>query len=162
MEIPKFQLTDGTFEPAIHFAYSYFRHIPKEITTEDMFNSAQKIHANLQKATGYTWGNDHFYIDDICGRPTMKIGFYADQFTFWAVHNGQTIITIDNNAWMNFRSITISEIDDCISNLSKGLGKCLECYKWFPNDKLKSYSYTGIVCKKCYDPSRHLPPDSSG
>ena len=95
-------------------------------------------------------------------RPTMSFLLHKDLngdivlhlWSFDEMSMGSVTITKDNLDWVKE---TLKEYD---SMLRDDRRRCNVCSKWFPAKDMHMYSFAGIVCETCYDPKKHLPPDT--
>jgi len=145
-----------TFEPQIHFDYLHHRKW-RGITLVDLHNIHEALRENVKEASNYFYDNSHFYIDDLCGKPALTVLFELTCITFWNAKTGRCIGSI-----MDTTDTSLKIIDEMISKVSDGMDKCHECGTWQPSNEMESYSYAGVVCKKCYNPKKHLQPDTRG
>lgn len=142
------------FKPEIHFNYTHhYAWIGADLN--ELYNEMEKLRIAVKKASNYYWDSSIFFINDLCGYPALKVLFSESSISFWNARNGCSLGTFDT-----FGTKESKELDSYIANVSKGLTRCNVCKAWFKD--FKSYSFAGAVCKDCYDPERHLPPDTSG
>lgn len=109
----------------------------------------------MKRAVGYTWGNTHVYITNTAGRPVLQVQWSGDYITFWFVATGVSVGGFEQSKMTKAQMIEL--IDKAETHT-----RCQSCEKFVPHDKVKHYSFAGGVCPKCYDPKKHLPPDTSG
>lgn len=114
-----------------------------------------KVSVPIVKATGQIASKCHTVLDNTSGQAALKLLVMRGEITFWNVNSGATIAT--------FKDIPSSkEITEMLDNVDAGKDKCDMCGHWFQTKDMKSFSFAGIVCKKCYNPRKHLPPDTRG
>lgn len=141
--------------PAIHFNWIEIERWSEE-GLPALYRHTERLRKALKKATDYTWDNSHFYIEDLFGKVVLTVQFHPELVSFWIYRTGVSA------AMFNAKTLTAEALKDLVANASKNLTPCNACGKWIPNDKVKHYSFAGGVCPKCYNPKRHLPPDTRG
>lgn len=148
-----------SFHPEIHFTYLMFTEVERNnLNLEELYKHCEELRI-AAKTTTYTWDNSHFFIDDICGRPTLKFAIYK-AFEEWSIsfYNART-----NHSLESFDRIpTQKEIKEMLDNIWDDLELCDECGLWSNNRYGHIYSFAGWVCNHCYDKTKHLPPDTRG
>lgn len=143
------------FYPAMHISASWI---------ESLFTGPHpglkarmdKLRQALADAVDYPWGNSHFYITNARGIPIMHCHFEDDGITCWIEENGVNI------GEFNFLLVSKVEWNHVVDQVTKGLTPCGSCGKWIPHAEVQHYSFAGGVCPKCYNPAKHLPPDTRG
>lgn len=145
----------GAFTPQIHFSYmapwDWKRKGFSWLQIKDMLNEMRKAQ---KQALNYVWDNEHFYLDDLFGHPAIKFSIYSDGSGI-GLWNART-----NSNIGSFKSFP-DDIEVWLTRyIPEGYNKCNDCGKWVK--EWKHYSFAGAVCLSCYDPTRHLPPDTRG
>jgi len=146
--------------PAIHLPYAYFQDVGINITVKDLHIAAECLWKSLKKVTNHKWDNTHYLINDIAGRPALTILFMETNIGFWLVHNGCSLPDVSYDLWSNKREKAVKLIDIYVDKASQGLTLCGKCHRWI--GEYHTYSFTGAVCNKCYDPKIHTLPDTRG
>jgi len=146
-----------SFHPEIHFSYMMFMEVEQhKMNLQELYERCEWLREKA-KATGYTWDNSHFFIDDLCGRPTLKFCIYPvfDNYliSFYNARNNCTVKSFD-------RVPTQTEIREMLDKIWDDLNLCNKCGEWHKDGK--NYSFAGWVCNDCYDENVHLPPDTRG
>lgn len=145
----------GAFEPQIHFSYStVVKWRKNKISLANLSKALEELRIRVKEASGYTWDNGHFFIDDVCGMPAIEFAVTADSFSMWEANHNTSIG--DFTSIPNDLSVMVNE------HIAAGAVRCSECGGWFGEGKWVSYSFAGAVCNKDYDPAKHKGPDSSG
>ena len=145
-----------TYHPEIHFDYLH-HHGWKGVTLVDLDDIHNALREKVKDASGYYYDNSHFYIDDLCGHPALTVLFEPTCISFWNAKTGRCIGGI-----LDTTDTSLKLIDDMIHNVSDGRDRCSECGVWQPSNEMKSFGYAGVVCKNCYNPKKHLQPDTRG
>ena len=145
-----------SYHPEIHFDYLHHRKW-KGVTLVDLYNIHEALRKKVKDASNYQYDNDNFYIDGLCGKPALEVSFTPDDICFWNAKTGRYIGSVTDTT-----NTSSKLIDEMICNVSNGMDKCDECGTWQPSNEMKSFSYAGVVCKNCYNPKKHLQPDTRG
>jgi len=142
-------------EPQIHFDYMHHdKWVGRNL--KELHREMEGLRIRIKKATNYGWDNSQFFIDDMYGHPALSVQFsHYGTITFWNARNGCSIETFGK-----FGKEEAGTVSDWIEKISEGLTQCNECKKWVK--EYVHYSFAGAVCKKCYNPKKHLPPDTRG
>jgi hypothetical protein len=145
------------FTPSVVFNYMCGLEFYRQFDGfSSLSKAATRLHRKLKNATGYTWDNENYVISDIYGKPVVAISFWEDSVSLYGITGSPQILKIIN--WEDLPKV----IDSVVKNVSDGKYRCNECGKWVKKEKMKTYSFAGIVCSSCYDSKRHLPPDTRG
>lgn len=142
------------YKPAIHLDYRHhldWKDRPIQHIWEELIDLRRKISEVIR----HRWGDPHFYIENIHGVPVLSFIALEEFFSFWLVRNGRAIGDISL-----FDDRNIRMLSDWIKKASAGLTRCNECGEWAKESIC--YSFAGAVCPKCYNPEKHLPPDTRG
>jgi hypothetical protein len=87
------------------------------------------------------------------GEPQLILQVYPDSFHMWNYRTGAT-----------FGDYT--DVPDNLVEIADRVYRdqhfCPTCNNWFPKSFMRSYSFAGTVCQNCFDPKKHLPPDTRG
>ena len=147
--------------PKIHFSYLDTRAWVGKTHTE-LSKEMEALRVRVKEASGYPYDNSHFIIDDISGHPALTLLFSNNPdypyLSVWSAINGVCIGEIGSGKkWTDKDSKTI---EDWVWHVNSGLTRCNECSKWVGH--INHYSFAGGVCDDCYNPQKHLPPDTSG
>jgi hypothetical protein len=108
----------------------------------------------VKKATGYQWDNNHFLIEDDYRGPQMIWSMYDGEVHLWSFPFERSL------GYHKLDSTFMPFLKEALSQLRQGKMLCSDCRKWVK--EYVSFSYAGAVCKRCYDPKKHLPPDTRG
>jgi hypothetical protein len=125
---------------------------------EDLFRK-------VKDAANYRWGNTHFFIGSFEGKPALKMLFMSDRVSFWNTKDGKCVYL--NGKGPAPEKVTkefIAAVVVVINAVESGLKQCTSCYEWKnPNvSKFTMYDFAGQACQECYNPKKHLPPDTRG
>ncbi len=148
-------------EPQVHFSASTYSW--KWITLKALDEELEALNHRVKEASGYRWDNPHWFFDDSRGKPAIQFIICHNQkdgyvMSLWNAVTGTSIKeSIKDPVWTPEHSKLIRGLSEKIAD---DLVQCLECGEWVP--KYIHYSFAGAVCEKCYDPKKHLPPDTSG
>ncbi len=163
-------------KPEIHFDYLEPKRWEGK-SIRQLYDEMNELRKKVKEAIGYQYDNSHFFINDCYGRLALIISFYEKGIHFWNAKNGcamdsflvpsdkNKILTqiigtesvIESNEFTSFMSELIYE---WTRKIEDGFTQCCDCKKWVK--EYISYSYAGVVCKECYNPKVHLPPDTRG
>lgn len=127
----------------------------ENVSIKELYQKAEELRKNIKKSIGYYWDNSHFKITNDYGKPVLSVGFFKQNISFWNDRTGDALFSI-------YEKVTqedIEKIRDAIEQITDNKRLCLRCDKWVKVGE--TYSYAGFVCKDCYDPEIHLPPDPS-
>ena len=140
-------------EPQLHFDYHSIIKFQKIFGTfHNMYQEMEEIRNSVKVAAGYLFDNSHFYVDNIYGNPVFTITFFRDFISIYHV---------DGDHIKDFYYFPINdEWKEITDNITAGLKLCNDCGEWVK--KGHKYSFAGFVCNKCYDKTKHLPPDTRG
>lgn len=141
--------------PAIHFDYLEAEKWAGQDTTV-LYQQMDHLRKKVKYATNYNWDNSHFYITSLFGKIILEVGFYPSSFALWSYTSGIHIGSFEP------ATITRAEIKNIVKQTTDNKSPCYQCKQWIANEKLVRFGFTGGVCKKCYNPKVHLPPDTSG
>lgn len=139
--------------PAIIFDYMEVEKWEKW-SADHLYAEMSNLEKQLCKNINAFYCNVDFYIANICGKVCITVLFSSSCISLWNYENGISI--------GDFPKLEAKEIRDIIKKVSAHKTKCNDCGEWIDNHKIINYSFAGGVCKKCYDPKKHLPPDTSG
>ena len=113
------------------------------------------LRLRVKEAIGYTWGNWHMQITgNWAGAQPVTVLPSDSTVTLWT-QRGTSIGTYTH-------PLDVREFEKIIEEAGRGLLNCNKCRKWFKPEEGRTYSFAGWVCKDCYDPKVHLPPDTRG
>lgn len=132
-------------------AYTSFR---------DMYEKLDILRVKVKQATGYRPDNQHYYFYDVGG--VLCLPFILTNtvnniaISLYAWTGSQYLFHYED--WELFKKM----LPNILDKVSKGYLWCDVCNKWKKDYSFQSYSYSGVVCKKCYNPKKHLPPDTKG
>lgn len=115
------------------------------------------LRVKAKSAVNYMWDNSHYRITDIYGQSSISFLVAVKDFYMWSVSNKQWLPPFVGNI---FTSEAYSHITKFLDGLHEHKAYCLGCKTFV--DEYKSYDFSGAVCLKCYDPKKHLPPDTRG
>ena len=135
--------------PAVHYTVRDLRGKP----LKDLYEEVEQNRISVKEALGYRWDNNNNYVTDIYSRPTLKFSVHYDGsgISFWDASGCASI--------GNFSEVP-EDLEDIARRVGDGKLRCNSCGAWHPKDEMKRYSFAGVVCQGCYDPKRHLPPDT--
>lgn len=145
----------SNFYPAVHLNYAWLGEIAGQ-NGKQVERELESIRDKIGKACSYPWDNSHFYICDITGTPVLTVHVNGDSLHLWAANGGHSI-----GEW-SISALTKEQARKIVDEVSNGNFLCPDCGKWKDASKKKTYSFAGAVCPKCYNPKRHLPPDTRG
>lgn len=120
---------------------------------EEIYEKMDALRLKVKKAANYFWDNQQFRIT-IYGKEVMNVSFFPNFISVYHHEKGYHI--------EDFKSFTLMDatiLKDFAIKIDKGFKRCRSCGKWVMEGK--PYSYAGFVCKECYNPEVHLPPDPS-
>lgn len=109
------------------------------------------------------WGNPILHVQSGCGRSILSISVDVYAINVWD-ETGTLKIGVfksveDYAAYFRFRPDGKKTRLDMIED---GWYPCQECGEMVKREDGSHFSFAGFVCQKCYDPKRHLPPDTRG
>jgi|SRR5215471_4456911 len=148
--------------PQIHFNYlepaTWLGRSTKELRLE-----MEALRRQIKDAVGYQWDSTHFYIDNIYGRPALQIDFYdrEEAIPAWNALNGRAIHMPAAPEGIITKEI-VKALSEAQHKVTEGFTQCNVCYEWISAEAMNPFSFAGAVCDGCYDPKRHLPPDTRG
>jgi len=122
-------------------------------TSMEIYLILEEVRIKVKKATNYGFDNTHFFYQD------LNIGVSPSGFTAYSRKTG----TFIDRLWFEERLFEQQDVDllsDWAHQVSMGQTYCRECQNWVL--EFEPYSFAGAVCLKCYDPIKHLPPDTRG
>lgn len=146
-----------TGEPQWHFDYmSPQKWVGK--TLHELHEESEDLRKRLKEASNYFWDSTHYFIDDIGGRPAVEVLFHEDFIHLWNARNGVALSLFrTHDPFSEEDSKALSLI---LHRIYEGLTQCQQCGEWVT--EIKRYSFAGGVCGKCFNPRKHLPPDTHG
>jgi hypothetical protein len=145
--------------PQIHFDYTEPRNwIGK--TFVQIKNEMENLRIAIKNASGYFWDSQNFFIDDISGKPALRVQFWPDNISLWNATNGRGIQTIQSDENGIFTEDDYNKLYTCVVKVANGFTQCASCNDWVK--EYKPYSFAGAVCLTCFDPERHKGPDTRG
>ena len=144
-------------EPQIHYGNSEPRFWVGK-STKELYDEMEKLRIAVKNASGYTWDNSQFFIDDGCGHVALTVLFMEKEISFWNEKTGSTMGSFVGV----FSQEDYDRVREWIRNIEDDLVKCNECDAWVKKEKGHFYSWAGFVCNKCYDPKVHVGPDTRG
>ena len=145
-------------EPQIHFNTNDVREWEGKAYSQ-LHKEMDSLRIKVRDASGYRWDNSHFYIDDGFGKPAIKVLFHDGGISFWNAINGVALATYCGEMCV---SGLVSAIQYWIDKIERGLAQCQECKGWVKCEAIHQFDFAGGVCDKCYNPKKHLPPDTRG
>jgi hypothetical protein len=157
----------GPFTPIISLHYTTL----KEWINKDLIVICELLEGlkkSVKNGSGYRCDNSNFEITDISGRTVLTLlpmvvhkikskNLYGS-LRFWNYKTGTSLGGFNRN----FTQQNYDKVIEWVENISENRDKCNKCGKWIPNGTGRRYSFAGMVCKACYDPQIHLPPDTRG
>lgn len=143
------------FYPAIHYNYTFLSSLAGK-DGEEIAKQMEKVRGKAGKAVDYPWGNSHDYICDITGTPILTVHVSRDSLHLWAVRGHHSI------GEFSIAKMTKKLAEEIMDKVADDKFLCPGCGKWIDVAKKKTYSFAGAVCPKCYNPKKHLPPDTRG
>lgn len=116
--------------------------------------SLNELSLKVKDAIGYDWDNNHYFVTNIFGRLALQLYFYEDGsgIDAWEYNSGVSvgqIMSYDHLAYL-------------VGLSTEGRAPCYECKQPTKTNELVHFGFTGGVCRKCYKPDKHLPPDTRG
>jgi hypothetical protein len=143
----------GALTPQVHFPYSAPDHWKRDgITLPQLAAALELLRVRVKQAANYSWDNSHFFIDDIYGHPALKIQTHGDgSIGIWEANH--------NTAVGLFGSIP-DDLGAMVGHAQQGEVLCHDCGQWV--SEFRRFSFAGAACLTCYDPTKHLPPDTRG
>ena len=127
---------------------------------------------HIKQATGYTWDNQHFSVEDVSGHIQINLSFSEGAIHMYTSHGGRSLGEVRDslpNESDIFTEEVWSRIDDFVNNISEGKPYCSICHKWV--DAVTHYSYAGAACSDCCNEFKNkngvsievaCSPDTSG
>lgn len=113
----------------------------------------------LHASVGYQWSNQHIYVANIYGEMVLKLMASHDHLSLWSAASGSRGRALP--PILKWEEL-LTKMEEYITRITDGEFYCDSCRAWKPAGHFKPYSFAGFVCSKCFDPKRHLPPDTSG
>jgi len=145
-------------KPAIVFNISDLQRNFVGETFEDIYHQARDLHKALKQATGYTWDNQHWFIENMYGEVSLSLSLHNSSASLYDTSGAKFVDTLCGGGI--FTEAHLEQIKEALYEMANGRTKCNSCKKW-AND-YKKYSFAGSVCNDCYDPNKHKGPDTRG
>lgn len=117
-----------------------------------------KSFEDLRKITNFKTPDGRsslLYITDGTGKVQLQFACWEQAVTLYA---SSSISLKSFSDWTLFKA----QLPTFIQKVSEGKWYCDSCGKWKSKGRFKHYSFAGIVCEKCYNPTFHTPPDTRG
>jgi hypothetical protein len=151
--------------PVIHFDHHQFSHDWKDKTAAEIVEASEKLRIAVKEATDYRWDNEHFVFQATDGRPGLNIQFAADGtggvISCWSSRTQGAIgDLVIGEPGTETRAKLVETLSEWADQAVQGKALCSDCHKWV--DAFKHFDFAGTVCLHCFNPKRHLPPDTSG
>ena len=151
--------------PFIYFSHTHFSHEWLKLSAVEVAVEAEKLREELALATDYPWGNTHFVLEASSGQPGLQLqwtndGAHCDgSFGVWSARTNTAVVTVSAAEFdIDNRLTTAHLLEDWADKAAEGQIRCAECKNW--SHTWKHFSYAGSVCLRCFNPKKHLPPDS--
>lgn len=147
--------------PAVHFSYMQFMPFGEwGCGLAKVSEQLEALRKSLKDACGYRYDNDHFYLEDMYGRPLIRFNVTPDSAVFYDVTGTIFLFSFTKERWEKTPVACYERIQDALDALGEGKKLCYECGSWV--EEGKQFGFTGFVCNDCYDPLKHRPPDMKG
>jgi hypothetical protein len=130
-------------------------------TLSQLHEEHEHIAKEAKKAVGYPYDNTHYVLTGYTHEPQVKVLFSTDSISFWAFKSDRALKSVCLTGTIWTRKDT-EELRRSIEKVQCGYLQCGECNQWWKAERMKDYSFAGTVCPQCYDPAKHLPPDTRG
>jgi hypothetical protein len=150
--------------PYLHLSANFLSHNDTELrelkaaSVAAVINGLQGL---VKKACKFIFDNDKIIIEDSTGRAALKASFDRDgSITFWSARTGTSIGCVEGKTIDAKRQLCSKTIEDWANKAADGMVRCNECGRWV--NIYQPYSYAGAVCNDCYNPKKHLAPDTRG
>jgi hypothetical protein len=148
--------------PILSYGHTHFKLDCRDMNLVAIVAEAENLRKKVMEATNYS--RENFVLEDSNGRPALTLLWSSEKdgtLSCWSVRTGLYIGAFKPEAWdEDNRDKLLNTLDEWCDKANQGMARCSECGQWV--NAYKKYSYTGSVCLKCYNPKKHLPPDSSG
>lgn len=140
------------------------------LKTFKRIRSLHDYYDNYHKLIYQTWhGHPQQYVAQFIYQPVPGRDRITSGITLWkyGYHYGSVSLKMDDKTALQYNHPVITtafadKLEDLCIKSPIGHMLCNDCNKSFPVADMRSYSFAGIVCQGCYDPAKHLPPDTRG
>jgi hypothetical protein len=151
--------------PFIHFDYQQFAYDWSELTASKIIEESERLRIAVKQATDYVWDNTHFILETSSGQAGLIIQFASDDeggiIECWSARTRCSIDCLRiGEPGTETRKKLVESLEEWADQAAKGKAYCCECHKWV--DAFKTFGFAGSACVTCYNPKKHLPPDTSG
>ena len=154
---------DLAFTPALFLRYDWPTTAAHRVGLGAVSVLLEEIRKEIKHAACYFWDDLHLYLTDEYGRPAMKALISKTTISIWDVKHSISLGDFHSIAEYEaffIQNRTYKGGPSGIEKLQNGLLPCNMCRQWIEFKDGHRYSYAGFVCKTCYDPKKHLPPDT--
>lgn len=151
-------------------------HLPNMILYHWIGTPARKVKTELEKmrvqskeALHYPFDNSHFFFDGNHSGSSVQFDLHdndayapyiaEDDYTM-GIYNPTGLHITSVRIGKYFTNKTLQEVHHIIEHVEEGELMCSACKCWTKD--YKTYSFAGVVCTECYEPTTHLQPNTVG
>lgn len=137
-------------------------------TLENLYSTLREKRIAIKEAFGYPFDNEYFFLSDITGNiyARFSISKIEKSKAFPGPRYSYTLSLYDLSGQHHIgyfaRTPSSTDLDTIADHIAKHRLRCDQCHEWRLAKNLLTYSFAGTICKKCYNPKKHLPPDTRG
>jgi hypothetical protein len=128
-------------------------------TLSQLHEEHEHIAKEAKKAVGYPFDNTHYMLTGYSHEPLITVLFGTNGMSFWAYKSGRALSLSPEGKWTHKDT---EELRQSLEHVQCGYLQCGGCNGWWKAERMKEYSFAGSVCPECYDPAKHLPPNTRG
>ena len=141
----------GYFEPAVVFTEgSLHQWVSSGVSFRELDDAAKQLSRTISQTTPQ--GHPiRFYVARHA-IPLLTLLFDREGISIWDIR-GRSLGSLHS-----LTKASLAELGEMLDNVLKGRSKCNDCGTWVSEGK--THSYAGFVCNNCYDPAKHLPPNT--
>jgi hypothetical protein len=126
----------------------------------------EDIRKKIKKHTNYIWDCQHFVVTDSKGRAALNVIFNVNgTMSFLSARTNTMVGQFTDELIDDHRQEVSDAIGEWAEKAADGMVRCSDCGRWVdiyhPVIQVH-YSYTSSVCNDCYNPKKHLSPNTNG
>jgi hypothetical protein len=127
-------------------------------TFKEIRKELDATHKKLKEATGYTWDNQNWYIEDMFGQIQLSLYISKANGTLYDRAGTQHVDSLCHSDTFNETHLEI--IKEALYGMANGDKKCNDCGKW--TKETRDYGFAGVVCNSCFNPHKHKTANTAG